>query len=193
MKLRIESMYVNSSNWLKIIPANECLPQWYKDMPTRIDNNSFELRNNPFDGSVDRNITMKGCAPFLDGLTTGYVAVTTNEIQVSKRDGSVLFSWRTPDELISMHSHDQTSTLPQLKGSKDIFKWDIWDRIVTPKGYSTLFTHPMNRHDLPFRTFTGVVETDSYVMPTVFPFQISDDIKEPFILPIGTSTTKSVL
>jgi hypothetical protein len=185
MKLKIESMYVNSSNFLKIVPANECLPQWYKDMPVKIEGNSYELKNE-FDGSVSRNMTMKGCSPFLDGLTTGYVAITTNEIQVSKIGDDVFLSWRTPEEIVSMHSKNQAPTLPEIKGNKEIFKWDIWDRIVTPKGYSTLFTHPINRHDLPFRSFTGVVETDSYVMPTVFPFQISDDIEEPFILPIGT-------
>jgi hypothetical protein len=185
MKLKIESVYENSLQYLKIVPANECIPEWYKDMPVKLENTDYQLINE-IDGSTSRNITIKGCSPFLDGLTTGYMAITTNEIQISKPMDVVLFSWRAPEKLISTHSHSQAPLLPEIKRSKDVFKWEMHDRLVTPKGYSTLFTHPFNRHDLPFRTFTGIVETDSYVLPTLFPFQISADVKEPFILPIGT-------
>ena len=31
-----------------------------------------------------------------------------------------------------------------------------------PPGYSLLITHPVNRHDLPFTTLTGLVDTDRY-------------------------------
>jgi hypothetical protein len=34
--------------------------------------------------------------------------------------------------------------------------------IKTPKGYSSIFTHPINRVDLPFYTLGGVVDTDGW-------------------------------
>lgn len=185
MKLRITDLYENHQNYLDIVPASQCIPEWYKNMPLKIQNNDFELINET-DGSVSRNITIKGCAPFLDGLTSGYMAVTTTELQIAKPLDVILFSWRPAEKLISTHSHSQAPLLPEIQGSKDVFKWEIHSRIQTPKGYSCLFTHPFNRHDLPFRTFTGVVETDSYPLPTLFPFQISADIKEPIIIPVGT-------
>jgi hypothetical protein len=185
MKLRITDLLESAPHYLDIVPASQCIPEWYKNMPLKIQDNNFELINET-DGSVSRNITIKGCAPFLDGLTSGYMAVTKTELQIAKPLDVVIFSWRPAEKLISTHSHTQAPLLPEIKGSKDVFKWEIHSRITTPKGYSCLFTHPFNRHDLPFRTFTGVVETDTYPLPTLFPFQISADIKEPIILPIGT-------
>jgi hypothetical protein len=185
MKLRITDLYENHQNYLDIVPASQCIPEWYKNMPLKIENNDFELINEN-DGSVSRNITIKGCAPFLDGLTSGYMAITKTELQIAKPLDVILFSWRPAEKLISTHSHSQAPLLPEIKGSKDVFKWEIHSRIQTPKGYSCLFTHPFNRHDLPFRTFTGVVETDVYPLPTLFPFQISADIKDPIIIPVGT-------
>lgn len=185
MKLRITELYENSHNYLDIVPASQCIPEWYKNMPLKIQNNDSELINES-DGSVSRNITIKGCAPFLDGLTSGYVAITKTELQIAKPMDVILFSWRPAEKLVSTHSHTQAPLLPEIQGSKDVFKWEIHSRLQTPKGYSCLFTHPFNRHDLPFRTFTGVVETDIYPLPTLFPFQISADIKEPIIIPIGT-------
>lgn len=185
MKIKIVEMQDDASSFLEIVPASKCIPEWFKDTPLKLQDIPNELINET-DGSVSRNITVKGCAPFLDGLMSGYMAVTTNELQITKPMDVVLMSWRPKKMLISTHSHTQAPLLPEIKGSKDVFKWEIHTRLNTPKGYSCLFTHPFNRHDLPFRTFTGVVETDTYVLPTLFPFQVSDDIKEPIILPIGT-------
>ena len=185
MLLKIVDMNESAKNYLEIVPASQCIPEWYKDMPLRVQDNDYELINE-YDGSVSRNITIKGCAPFLDGLTSGYMAITKNELQISKPLDIVLFSWRQPDKLITTHTHSQAPLLPEIKGSKDVFKWEIHTRLETPPGYSCLFTHPFNRHDLPFRTFTGIVETDAYPLPTLFPFQISAHFDKPFILPIGT-------
>lgn len=183
--LIIQDLAENANNFLEIVPASQCIPEWYKNMPLKLQNNDYELINE-FDGSVSRNITIKGCSPFLDGLTSGYMAITKNELQISKPLDVIVFSWRPADKLISTHNHIQAPLLPEIKGSKDVFKWEIHTRLETPPGYSCLFTHPFNRHDLPFRTFTGIVETDIYPLPTLFPFQISSDFDKPYILPIGT-------
>jgi hypothetical protein len=38
---------------------------------------------------------------------------------------------------------------------------NLWT-IEAPEGYSLLFTHPVNRFDLPFTTLTGLVDCDRY-------------------------------
>jgi len=54
----------------------------------------------------------------------------------------------------------------------------------TPKGYSLLITHPLNRHDLPFTTLSGIIDSDLWHTP-VF---ISFFLKRNFIgiIPKGT-------
>lgn len=34
--------------------------------------------------------------------------------------------------------------------------------LAAPEGFSLLFTHPLNREDLPFRTLSGVVDCDLF-------------------------------
>jgi hypothetical protein len=38
------------------------------------------------------------------------------------------------------------------------FAWHFHHSFILPKGYSALFTHPLNRHDLPFTTLSGIVD-----------------------------------
>ena len=38
---------------------------------------------------------------------------------------------------------------------------NLWS-IEAPEGYSLLFTHPVNRFDLPFTTLSGLVDCDRY-------------------------------
>ena len=45
----------------------------------------------------------------------------------------------------------------------------------TKPGVSILFTHPMNRPDLPFHTLSGMVDTDGFTeLPVHFPAQWKD-------------------
>jgi hypothetical protein len=90
-----------------------------------------------------------------------------------------------------VHTEDQHPGLPnpvEMEKSKNsnVLKWASPFTIVTPKGYSCLFTHPFNRHDLPFRTFTGVVDTDSFKLPVQFPFQMITEVKDILIIEKGT-------
>jgi hypothetical protein len=47
-----------------------------------------------------------------------------------------------------------------------------------------MFTHPINRPDLPFYTMTGIVDTDTFPVPVNFPFFIREDFDG--IIPEGT-------
>ena len=168
-------------------PASTALPSWYKKMPLHMDGEKVTaLAQSTTDVS---NVTLKGCSPFLDGLTAGYMFVLPFDIEFRKKDdGFFDIRWATEVTYVGSHGAEQTPGIPTpMGGSQSVLKWRPRWRIITPKGYSALFTHPINRHDLPFRTFSGVVETDTYSLDVDFPFQILDDKFEDIsILKKGT-------
>jgi hypothetical protein len=56
--------------------------------------------------------------------------------------------------------------------------------IKTPNGYSSLFTHPINRIDLPFYTLGGIVDTDKWGEAGNHPFVFKNGWEG--IIPKGT-------
>jgi hypothetical protein len=60
----------------------------------------------------------------------------------------------------------------------------------TPKGYSTFFVHPVNRLDLPFHSFSGLVDTDKFPVEVNFPFLIKKDFVG--IIPAGTPIAQAI-
>jgi hypothetical protein len=173
-------------------PASSFLPKWYKDMPNFADGQDRHGIHKDY-GS-EANTTVKHCAPFLDALTMGYVWSLAVDIEVLREGDSFHFGWRPSGDFVTSHIESQHPGLPAVAdGESFVMKWSFDYKIVTPKGYSTLFTHPFNRNDLPFRTFTGVVETDSFELPVQFPFQlISKNIGESLIIPKGTPVVQMI-
>ena len=87
--------------------------------------------------------------------------------------------------VVETHKTAQIKGMPMQKEFEEQpFKWNSPWLIKTPKGYSTLFTHPLNHFDLPFITMSGIVDTDSYTMPINFPFILRSDFEG--IIPKGT-------
>ena len=172
-------------------PATKSVPEWYKKMPQYLDG---DTKPGIFTRAIKTvsNSTIKGCTPFLDAFTTGYVYKNPVDVEVrrDKITGEFLFRWKTPGDFMSDHTESQTEYVPAaFGGDKHVYKWNNSFVIKTPPGYSTLFTHPLNRNDLPFRTLSGVVETDTYDIPILFPFQfldIPDGGDGPYIIPEGT-------
>jgi hypothetical protein len=168
------------------MPSAQSIPEWYKKIPLLIEGYD-EVTLHDFNSKAS-TLTVKGCTPFLDALTTGYMAVLPSDLEVKKtNDGELFFNWRVEGDLVSLHTKDQHPGLPNIIDSQDsIIKFTFSFRIKTPKGYSVLFTHPLNRHDLPFRTFSGIVDTDEYPQEVQFPFQLNKEITEPIIIEKGT-------
>lgn len=161
-------------------PASMHIPEWYKKMPLHhADNESGLSPSNP----VATNTTLKACSPFLDALTTGYIATSVCDIELRKVQNGTHVRWRLPDSFVTIHEKEQHEGLPTPHESAfdDVFKFVNPFTIKTPPGYSCLFTHPFNRWDLPFRTFTGIVDTDTYKGVVEYPFTINR-IDEPFII-----------
>jgi hypothetical protein len=168
-------------------PAAKSIPGWYKDMAVHMDGEKTTGLSKTT--NVVSNLTLKGCSPFLDALTSGYMFELPFDIEFRRNEqGMINIRWATNVNYIGSHGPDQAPGLPgPVGGSESLLKWRPGWRIITPKGYSALFTHTLNRHDLPFRTFSGVVDTDMYELGVEFPFQLLNNIEEDiFILKRGT-------
>jgi hypothetical protein len=174
---------------LKIIPTKEeasfvinieksklHIPEWYKNSPQKIKGlESYSLIPGLPSSTT---ATYKKCSPFLDALTNGYIFYLSQDIEVIKKsDGSPFILWRNPTlNPISWHGNEQWEGLQYPDNCHNfVYKWENHLTIKTPKNYSTLFTHPHNRFDLPFYTLSGIVDTDKYNMPVHFPFFIKND------------------
>ena len=152
---------------IKPLPASRFTPEWFRKMPGVI-------------GGVE---TVKKCVPVLDALTSGYIiCLSVDAIWDSKNQN---FVSQSEDEVNSDHDASQTQYVHIDKSfNPQPHKWINHWYIKTPKGYSTLFIHPLNREDLPFKSFTGIVDTDKHPLPVNFPFVLKEGFEG--VIPAGT-------
>jgi hypothetical protein len=172
-KIKIIPTKPNSELILNIDVAKKNIPDWYKKSPQKIKGlEQFSLiPNNP----LVTTSTYKKCSPFLDALSDGYIFSLSQDVEVLISDeGTPFLSWRPAGQaVISNHTENQWEGLPYPDFCHAfIYKWENTFVIKTPKGYSTLFTQPHNRFDLPFQIISGIVDTDKYNLEIHFPFFI---------------------
>lgn len=154
-------------------PASRFVPDWFRRMP-----------------GVDSGIeTVKKCVPVLDALTAGYIIPLS--VDAIWDDKNKVFISQSESKINSDHDASQTRHVQIADGfDPQPHKWINDWFIKTPKGYSTLFIHPLNRDDLPFKSFTGIVDTDTHPLPVNFPFIL----KEGFtgVIPAGTPIIQAI-
>ena len=149
------------------IPASKVVPEWYRKMP----------------GSRDKIETVKKCIPFLDALTAGYVITLDADVYWNEDQGK--FFSESPIKMESDHSMVQTQDVEiDDRFHTQPHKWVNHWEIKTPKGYSCLFIHPLDRMDLPFYSFTGIVDTDKHPLVINFPFVMKKGFSG--LIPKGT-------
>lgn len=141
-------------------PARTQIPQWFR-----------ELDKVPITEADEFPLgTVKACSPFRDALCAGYMIRLPQAIRVMTEGHRVTFTWRTPKQGFTIETHAPG----QVKGSAwpnpSVFKFTVPWAVKLPEGYSALFTHPLNRYDLPFLTCSGVVDSDNYNSPVNLPF-----------------------
>lgn len=135
------------------VPTSRVVPNWYRSMP----------------GSRDKIETIKKCVPVLDALTAGYVI--TLDADVYWNEESKTFHSESPIQMQSDHSASQTLDVEiDDRFDPQPHKWINHWEVQTPKGYSCLFIHPLDRTDLPFYSLTGIVDTDKHPLVINFPF-----------------------
>ena len=150
------------------------IPQWYKIAP-KWGGKSNELNISNYQS----NAGMKTCLPFLDALTCGYTIELSCDVQVKIMNGNPVVTWLQVPDPISRRDHSLAPTLPVPIGCySEHFTWKTPCAISVPKGYSVLLTHPINRFDLPFITYTGLADGDVCIPGEIpIPFFLKKDFE----------------
>jgi len=165
------------------IPAKLNIPEWFKKLEHTI-----------------LNKTVKGCMPFLDSLTSGYIfkmpqdfyirhnVNNKNEKGEEFKDSFQTYGLHDQSQLlnakhINLNSGADIHPIKQVEGSPFIEKnknlpfykiLNPW-KIKTPKGYSCLFVPPLNNSDDRFSIIPAIVDTDIFSNEINFPIIINGD------------------
>ena len=162
-------------------PASRFIPKWFKDL----------------DHSPEK-MTIKGCMPFLDSLTTGYILKLPQDIfvkhnikseETNEIESKCIYGMYdvNQDSLffnnININGHvPQCQDIIQLDGSPLVAKNKFFPiqkilnpwKIKTPPGYSCLFTAPLNNRNDYFEIMPAIVDTDTFRSHINFPFIWND-------------------
>ena len=162
------------------VPIKTNIPQWYK-----------KLIHTP------ENRTVKGCMPFLDTLTTGYLLKNPSAFKLrhnvinpktGKKD-SFYQAGTISDGIIQGVGLNINQTVPSLHGPQQLEGSPLVEKnrkfpiykimnpwiIKTPPGYSCLFVPPLNNADDRFSIIPGIVDTDTFDSEINFPIVVNGD------------------
>jgi hypothetical protein len=163
------------------IPTKLNIPEWYKKLEHTIFNK-----------------TVKGCMPFLDSLTAGYLLKMPQDLYIRHnvnnknekgetfKDSFQTYSLHLMTSIleaknINLNSGVDAHPVKQLEGSPLIEKnknlpfykiVNPW-KIKTPKGYSCLFVPPLNNTDDRFSIIPAIVDTDTFPTEINFPIVVN--------------------
>ena len=163
-------------------PARLLIPDWYKNIP------SHHSKTPEWDDRFgNANSTLKQCMPFFDTFTMGYIMTTPCDIYVesSFNGASVKVSSHPSFNIVGTRGPGGKTSMPIPDEYYDCeFTWLTHWEAKTPPGYSTLYTHPLNKDDLPIHTVSGVMDTDHWYATGNHPFFIKKGFEG--IIPMGT-------
>jgi hypothetical protein len=160
-------------------PAKTYIPDWYKKADRFIGGEEPVIHRH---GGSNRGLKL--CIGFIDGMTSGYIAELPQDVYVSRDPFGI--TWKVEPEILSELDPGIAHTMPRPAGHmKNMFGWNNLYVIQTPPGYSCVITHPLNRHDLPFTTTSGILDSDG-VLPSIqtLPFFLKEDFEG--VIPAGT-------
>lgn len=170
--------------------AGRALPDWLRDMPSEVDAETLG-------GAPVR--TLKHCPPFIDALAMGIMIPLAAELTIE--DGQISWDWDPPVLLdspqtrapIGLHVPEQASGVPlRLPPGQMVVKFTNFWSLQAPEGWDLLFTHPLNRADLPFQTLSGKVSGDAFGMGNVHFPALWTDPGFSGTLPAGTPVAQVI-
>ena len=172
------------------VPARSSLPDWLKAMPS--------MAASPALGGADVR-TLKHCPPLIDALGAGVLFPLAADLTV--RGGELSWDWDAPahPEIghtrspIGVHLPEQAAGAPfRLPPNRLVIKFTNFWTVEVPEGWSVLFTHPLNREDLPFRTLSGLVDCDRWRDGLVHFPALWTDPGFDGVLPAGTPVAQAI-
>jgi len=158
---------------MRPMPTSKIVPPWYRKMQ----------------GVIEGTPTVKKCVPVLDALTAGYIIPLPSDVAWSEEAQEFVTYGKLT--INSNHHPDQTAAwpIPEEYDSQP-HKWINSWHVKTPPGYSTLFVHPLDRLDLPFYSFSGIVDTDLHPLVVNFPFVFRKGFRG--VIPAGTPMIQAI-
>lgn len=160
------------------VVASSEIPEWYRKGEAYYFSDGHKSKG------------MKTCIPILDALSTGYLVKTSVNIYITKNHNNSLSinydeEFNAEMEPVEIRSPDLGKTIPRPAGHLDVhLSWKALWGWETPKGYSSLVVHPLNRFDLPFTTVSGIIDSDKYISAGNISFFLREDFEG--IIPKGT-------
>ena len=165
------------------VPIKFNIPEWYKKLEHSL-----------------AKATAKGCMPFLDTLTTGYLLKMPQDLTIRHnvdnknekgetiKDSFETFGLYNFQQILvakfinlnsgtDIHAPFQLQDSPLVEKNKNLPFYKILNpwKIKTPKGYSCLFLPPLNNSDDRFSIIPGIVDTDVFPNEINFPIVINGD------------------
>ena len=132
-------------------PAKKHIPEWYKKIPKWENNEIFTVE-------TGLQKTIKQCIPFLDSLTTGYMITLPYDIYIKNNMGTPFVTWNDAELAPKWRNRVADLNLVPMGHYPVEYTWQPAVAFTVPIGYSMLFTHPLNRYDLPFTTLSGIID-----------------------------------
>lgn len=166
-------------------PAINNIPEWYRKGESFINNETMlEAKKD----DMFKSSGMKGCMPFFDSITSGYLITTWSDIEITKNENNnIEFRYVDKDvyggyvesvfdpQVIVERTGDLGKTIPRPEGhAQNHFAWSVKWGMKLPRGWSMLVTHPMNRFDLPFVTTSAIMDSDRFSPNGNMPFFLRD-------------------
>lgn len=165
-------------------PSRLYFPDWYKNMP------AFETATPEIKSNNEANKTLKMCLPFADSLGSGYIQESWQDIYVKAhktKDGGVSVEYNFPTTPAIMgHREKQNIEIEKHFYPIEFTLHPQWMPEL-PRGWSMLYTSPLNRNDLPFYFLSGIIDNDGLTQiaeNSNFPFYIKNGFEG--IIPKGT-------
>ncbi|MBB3033366.1 hypothetical protein [Alteriqipengyuania lutimaris] len=172
------------------IPAPErairFAPEWFR----RLDRDMGMPDANGMPG-----LTVKACLPVTDAFALGFVIPLPYDVllHVPEDRVSIGLGWAENVAFAPIDQHHPgqigapNAPFEAAMPLKFVNPW----RIKVPEGYSALFMQPLNRPDLPFTTFSGLVDCDRFDTTVNMPFLWTGPLGE-HVLPAGTPIAQIV-
>ena len=152
-------------------PAIKKLPDWWRQM------SPYYNLDNSIDLTRESIPTVKKCFPTLDAIGAGYIVPLWADLLVQK-DKMPQLTWSTDLPVLERWDSFQVSNYEIPEGfSSSVYKYLHGWTIKTPPGWSCFISHPIGYQNLPFRSISGVVDTDLLDTDINTPFVVKKDFE----------------
>tara|TARA_R110000822_G_scaffold105207_1_gene232675 strand:+ start:293 stop:1039 length:747 start_codon:yes stop_codon:yes gene_type:complete len=179
IKFKANKEYIKHYPECLPVPGRVNIPEWFKKLEHGV-----------------AKKTIKGCMPFLDSMTAGYILKMPIDYYIAhnvEHEGKLktgMISGAVPLKRFDvsreinlnygqeeLHNTRQLGESPYVEKNKNLPIHKILNPwfIKTPPGYSCLFLPPMNNTDDRFSIIPGIVDTDTFTQEINFPFIVNGD------------------